>query len=47
MSEGQPVAKLAAQNYTFGVISNQLARDLHVDTVTAAALMGCTGCEIN
>ena len=47
MSEGQLVAKWAAQGYPFDAINNQVARDLHVDTATAAALMGYTGCEIN
>jgi hypothetical protein len=47
MSEGQLVAKWAAQSYTFDPINNQVACDLHVDTATAAALMGYTGCEID
>jgi hypothetical protein len=46
-SEGQLVSAWTEQGYGFDAINNQVARDLHVDTASAGALMGYTGCEIN
>jgi hypothetical protein len=45
-SEGQLVAKWVTQGYGFDAINAQVSRDLNVDTYTAAALMGYTGCDI-